>query len=264
LAAVGGVVFVADDLGTECSSGSVVEVSATSGHVLRVISGRRFHLDCPSAIAIAGNDLFVGSYQYVTEIDARSGALVRVIASRGHGFNSVDAMSVAGQTLFVASEFATSADQRSATTIAEINTRTGNLIKLLGGPRYRFESPSAMAVSGPDLFVTNGGTGNAGTAGASVTEINAATGAVVRVIVGRQYRFDYPDVIAVAGNHLLVTSGNGGPVTEIDASTGALVRVISLSPSRALLFFAAGAIAVWHDRVYVSDVGANTVVEFAA
>ena len=61
--------------------------------------------------------------------------------------------------------------------------------------------------------------------GGSVTEVNASTGAAVRVISEPTGRFELPDALALRGDDLFVA--NLGSVTEVDASTGSLVRVIT-------------------------------------
>jgi hypothetical protein len=78
-------------------------------------------------------------------------------------------------------------------------------------------------VSNGDLFVANG-------AGNSLTELNASTGALVRVVSGPAHQFDHPDSMVAGGSDLFVANGygtGGGSLTEVDASTGALVRVVS-------------------------------------
>jgi hypothetical protein len=64
--------------------------------------------------------------------------------------------------------------------------------------------------------------------GNSVTELDASTGALVRVISASIYRLAGPDAMAVSGCHdLFAANGGGNWVIELDTSTGALVRVIS-------------------------------------
>jgi hypothetical protein len=65
-----------------------------------------------------------------------------------------------------------------------------------------------MAVSGHDLFVANG-------AGNSLTELDASTGALVRVISASSYRFNGPVAMAVSGHDLFVANGGGRSVTEL-------------------------------------------------
>ena len=58
--------------------------------------------------------------------------------------------------------------------------------------------------------------------GESVTELDAATGALVQVIHGSGYGFNTPVAVASNGTHVWVTSAGGDAVTELDADTGAL------------------------------------------
>lgn len=65
--------------------------------------------------------------------------------------------------------------------------------------------------------------------GDSVTELDAATGALVTVISGPRYQFSSPVEVAVRGNLLWVVSStsDNSSVTVINATTGALVLAIS-------------------------------------
>ena len=98
-----------------------------------------------------------------------------------------------------------------------------------------------MAVAGPNLFVVDNG-------GNSVTEVDIATGALVRVISAARYRFNNPDTLAVDGQDLFVanqgvplsppdSATHLGSVTELDTVTGALVRVIPASLSGICLLY---------------------------
>jgi hypothetical protein len=66
--------------------------------------------------------------------------------------------------------------------------------------------------NGPDLFVSNpiGGNGYG-----SLIEVNASTGALVRVISGPAYRFDDPDAMVLSGRDLFVANSRSGSVTEL-------------------------------------------------
>jgi hypothetical protein len=97
---------------------------------------------------------------------------------------------------------------------------------------WDFEGPTSVVVDGKDLFVADNASG-------SLTEVRASTGALVRVLSGPQYGFDFPFAMALDGPDLFVanagsqgvSSSSGtesiGSVTEVDASTGAVVRVAS-------------------------------------
>ncbi len=86
-------------------------------------------------------------------------------------------------------------------------------------PGPTFNDPVAVSSDGTHVWVAN-------KRGDSVSEIDAATGAVIQVIAGPSYDFDGPDAISAHGTDVWVANGAGNDVTELDASTGALVRVI--------------------------------------
>jgi hypothetical protein len=54
--------------------------------------------------------------------------------------------------------------------------------------------------------------------GASVTELSASTGALVRVIRCPSYGFDGPEGITSDGSHVWVANFDGASVTEFPAS----------------------------------------------
>ncbi len=70
-----------------------------------------------------------------------------------------------------------------------------------------------------------------------ITEIQASTGKVIRLVNAKADGFIDPSGVAVSGNAVWVVSGsvsyangtsNYGMVTELNAATGALVRTINL------------------------------------
>jgi DNA-binding beta-propeller fold protein YncE len=79
------------------------------------------------------------------------------------------------------------------------------------GSRYQFNYPVAVSSDGTHVWVANQG-------GNSVTELAAATGALVKVISGSSYGFDSPDAVASDGTHVWVANRGGQSVTELPAS----------------------------------------------
>jgi hypothetical protein len=67
-----------------------------------------------------------------------------------------------------------------------------------------------MVLRGSDLFVANGGNN-------SLTEIDASTGALVRVVSGPAYQFDEPSAMVRDGNNLFVANQDGSSVTKLPA-----------------------------------------------
>ena len=76
----------------------------------------------------------------------------------------------------------------------------------------------------------------------AVSELDASTGSLIKVISGARFQFDSPDAIVSNGAHVWETNYKDQTVTELDAITGGLVRVITE---------ASGPDAVAADRVHV-------------
>jgi hypothetical protein len=123
-----------------------------------------------------------------------------------------------------------------------------------------------MVVDKDDLFVASGDELCAsppyGCPNFAVTEVNANSGAVVRVISGGS--FDYPDAMVVDGADLFVAnaalSGKGGEpsVMEVNQATGAVVRVIS---GRTYKFDGPDAMVVDGPDLFVLNSDGNSVTE---
>ena len=114
------------------------------------------------------------------------------------------ALLVSGSRLFVANEYS-----------SEVSGSTGALLRVVPCP-----DPLAILAGRSDLFVASGRDN-------SVTEINASTGAVVRVMT-TGYGFNFPDALDLDGHYLFVMNNgaNSNSVTEINTATGAFVREI--------------------------------------
>jgi DNA-binding beta-propeller fold protein YncE len=96
-----------------------------------------------------------------------------------------------------------------------------------------------------------------------VTELDAATGALVQLLAGSGYGFNGPVAVAADGTHVWVADndGGGGSVTELDAATGGLAQLLT-GPKYQLSTPAA--IAVAGTRVWVANSGGDSVTEFPA
>jgi DNA-binding beta-propeller fold protein YncE len=71
----------------------------------------------------------------------------------------------------------------------------------------------AIASDGTHVWVANDSETNDG----SVTELNAATGALVKVLSKSKDEFGFPDAIASDGTHVWVANGVGDSLTEFSA-----------------------------------------------
>jgi hypothetical protein len=179
--------------------GSVIKLDAASGTILSVLSGPKYNFYLPDAVALSGRDLLVANYglpigyqgSSLTVLDTATGALVRVMSGPKYKFDGPDALATSGPDVFVANSAVHGTTLGPGPSVTEAATTTGALVRVLAGPAYHFEYPSALAVSGPDLFVANrsmygpyGWPAGTSSLKGSVTQLNVSTGALVRVIHG--------------------------------------------------------------------------------
>jgi hypothetical protein len=214
--------------------GGITEVDASSGALVRVLNPAKDNFVGPLAMALDGPDLFVldiqgpGGGGALVEFDTSSGALVRVI--HGARFDMFGPLAVVadGPNLFVAGTGSLGEDGA----LTEVNAATGTLVRVITGKAYDFGSPVGIATNGPDLFVADRSIGTGPIEANSVTEVNAPTGALVRVLAGARFRFNYTYDMVVDGSDLLV--GNLGlpnrddaGITEVDIAAGVVPKVLS-------------------------------------
>jgi hypothetical protein len=216
-------VFVANTGGN-----TVTEFALPAMTLVRVLQGDRYHFSQPRAMALYGQYLWVLSeppgtlseletQSVLTEVNAATGQLVRVVGGASYGMSGAEAMTIAGPDIFVA--------DTEANRVTEVDASTGRLVRLVSSAKYAFASPRAITNIGPDVFVANGTAGGLSGLSGTVTELDAATGALVQVISGAQYKFSDPSALATYGPDLFVfsvgltKSSLAGSITEID--TGA-------------------------------------------
>jgi hypothetical protein len=86
--------------------GSLTEIDATTGQLLKRISGHRYDFQVPEDITDVGNDLFVADSgaDAVTEVDAFSGLPVRVMSGPQYQFSTPIGLDVYGNHLHVINE----------------------------------------------------------------------------------------------------------------------------------------------------------------
>ena len=244
IAAAGSDVWVANSDYENGGRGWVSEFNAATGALIRVISGPRYGLTDPQALAIDSGGIWVadGNDGALTEFNAATGALLRVAAGPRYQFADPAALAAAGGDLWVANG--------GSNTVTEVNAATGALVRVIDAPQYRLSTTvysPAIAVAGGHVWVPDGNND-------AVTEINAATGALIRVISAPGFQLNGPDAIAAAGDGVWVADVDSGSVTEINAATGALVRVIA-SVTNVPFAIAADQAGVW----LMTNVGAKAV-----
>ena len=198
-------------------AGSVTEVNASDGSLIRTLSGSHYGFDIPLAITFDGAHLWIANFGLapgagsVTEVNASDGSWVRTLSGGTYRFNRPDAIEFDGAHLWIANQ--------DGNSVTEVNASDGSLVRVLSGGGYGINGPHGIAYHGAHLWITN----NAD----SVTEVNASDGSLVRVISGATYHFNCPTGIAFDGAHLWITNLCDDSVTEVNASDGSWVRTLS-------------------------------------
>ena len=172
-------------MGGQLQGASLTEINATTGALVRVISGPAYQFGRPDAVAAASGDLWVTNENAsVTEIDETTGALVRVVRNCGCRLAGGCRR---GRQPCVGRQCPNSdvTDDR----VSELNAKTGKLVRVISASQYGFNGPAGVAATGKRVWVTNSWAD-------SVTELNAKTGALVRVISGKKYGLNAPSVFA--------------------------------------------------------------------
>jgi DNA-binding beta-propeller fold protein YncE len=126
-------------------------------------------------------------------------------------------------------------------------------------PSKALSAPTAIAAAGNRVWIANSfyrATNDAGW----VTELNARTGALIRVISARRDGLTDPEAIAAAGNRVWVVNGSASTITELDAG-GALIRVIS---GKRYQLDDPGAVTADENRVWVANLGRDSITEINA
>ena len=222
LAVVGPHLFVASDDQATGSPGSMSEINISTGALVRVIDAPKYGFEEPVGMVADNGDLFVANRgasgpaghptrgYSITELSASTGALVRVIGGPRYELQPWSVTSV-GPYIFVAN--------LPTDSVTEVKASNGALVRVISGPRYEFDRPRALVGDGDDIVVGNTALGIAlvntitggivqesrarptssmaptrwsravvtytlPTRGNSLTELDASTGALVRVITG--------------------------------------------------------------------------------
>jgi hypothetical protein len=204
---------------TNQAGNSVSEINPANGSWMATFHSSVYGFDHPTAITSSGPDLFVANGGgSVTELLASSGALVRTISGPQFGFVNPVAIGIAGGTVLVLNAGRPTATPPVAGSISEIDAGTGSLVRTVSGPSFALDDPVALTVSGPNVFVADKGDD-------SVTEVVAASGALVRVVV--QHGLDAPDGIAVADGRVWAADSGSNAATEVEAATGSVIATKS-------------------------------------
>ena len=147
--------------------------------------------------------------------------------------------------------------------IVEINAATGSIVKSINAAADKFDNTGDVVALGRHLWVLSSiRQGKNITPRWWITELNANTGSLVRIIDAKADGLDDVSTISLAINSkdLWVANGNDS-VTELNANTGSLVRIIKAKVDQ---LNSPTGITVKGPNVWVVNSGGNSVTELNA
>ena len=227
---IGGLAFDGTNVWiTNSDANTITEVRAATGALVRIVSGSKYKFNYPRDIVFDGHHLWTvsnagnsNSVNLVTEINPANAALIRVLPASSYKFHDPEGIAIAGGHVWVVNQLGNS--------VTEINASNGSLEHVLSGADYGFNTPVAVAARAGEVWVLSiGNLIDGGTAGPSLTVIDAVDGSVNYQLSGDDYQFSDPSSIAADGSHVWVTNDSGGYVTEIDADYPSWWKSIDLS-----------------------------------
>ena len=226
----------------------IVGMAVNPGEPTALASSPEF--DSPSGLAIAGSHLWVTNQagNSVTAVDPSSGSWRGVFGGADYGFSQPDAITSWRSDVFVAS---------AGGAVTEFLASDALPLRVMSGPDYKLVDPVAITVTNGIVLVLNAGKPSATPSMAgSITEISAATGAVLRTIAGPSFAFDDPVAMAVNGPDVFVADRANDSVTEVAVASGSLLGVTSGGT-----LDQPDGVAVSAGNVWVSDGATDAVTE---
>jgi sugar lactone lactonase YvrE len=212
-------------------AGSITELDARTGSVLRTIKGSAFAFDDPAAMTVSGPDVFVADKgnNSVTEVAVASGRLVRVVA--GEGLDAPDGIAVQDGNVWVSDSAANSATEINAVSGQAVVTETDS------DGQYGFGAPLMAIGTGGYVYIAS----PYGTS-PMVTKLSATSGQPSWYMCNTNgpYYFSNLSAFALDGGNLWVASRTGansqtpgastGSLTELSTGSGALIMTLPLPP----------------------------------
>ena len=242
---------------TNASGNSLTELNAVNGERVQVMDGPASEFYEPMGITANGTDLWVAnlSGNSVREINCGSGTSVRNISSGS--LNAPVAIAVGGAKVWVASQ-AHQNDSKgniipNSSSVNAFSAKAGSLDEAIAGTNANgFNGSSGVSVSGAKVWVTNAN-------GNSVSELDAKTGHVIRVVGQSAGAFNWPMGVASNGAYVWVENLEGNSLTQIDESTGSVLRVVTgdgLDGPDSICFLG--------NEIWVTNLYGNSVTELNA
>ena len=246
--------------------GTVTELNATTGALVRTVSLKNHGITGLSAVSADAHDVWVvaDGGSRIAELSSTTGKVVFIRRGRQR-VDVSSGIAVRGNHAWIASpEISDGVIERNVNTGLKVRTITPTAVETPsgGGPKSaEFLGPQYVAVDSHSVWTANQGSVKVKLVGGSVTQINASTDKIVRTVDTAADRF-WGNIRCIVsdGTHVWVVNGaddyrgrmHGDSVTELNASNGSLVRVILLH--RGIYSDPYGLVSNGTD-VWVTDVG---------
>jgi len=225
------------------SAGTVTELNAITGSLVRVINLKAHGVTGLSGVSADPRHVWVtadGGAQ-VVELSNSSGSVVHFYRlGKNLSANGTGIITTGTRVWIPSPSVSLGVVERSAVTGDWIRTIIPTMREVPpgGGPKApTYLGPHFVTADAHYVWTANGGgTPSTKLLGGSVTQIEPATGAIIRDIGTKADRFQNIKGIVSDGTHVWVVNGSdyysngrrGNSITELNASTGSLVRVIEL------------------------------------
>ena len=110
--------------------------------------------------------------------------------------------------------------------VAEVNPATRAVVRVVSGPQYEFDDPTAITVANGDVWVASVGfTGSRGNASAArLTEFSAMTTRLIRVINLKKRGIQGLSELWASGSTLWLSASSGAAIVAIDTNSGRIVH----------------------------------------
>ena len=232
VAASGDQVWVANQYGGYKQNGSVTELNAATGSVLRVIGSKSDRFVDPVAIAVAGDAVWVlsqyGGPMYennatgvVTELSAATGRTLRIISSPSGALSAPDGICVVGTDIWVANQIGSGYNLNGS--VIELSASTGKVVEVFGSAADMINSPVGVVADAGKIWIADGGL-----VGPAVTVLDARSGKLLRVVytVSSSSNSQAAGIWA-SGRNVWVTynaDSTHAPVAELSAATERVIR----------------------------------------
>jgi streptogramin lyase len=237
-------------------TGSISELNANTGALIRVIDDRAAMIDNPAGLAVSGSRVWVSSLQTaskngsLTTLDATTGAVLRVDSTTDDQFNSPAAVAENDGRVWVASSGTKNYEGNGLDTgaVTEINATSGAVLRVIQAS-VGFNEPTAVAVGQGQVWISN-------LYSSYLVELNASNGSLTRLV--KSNSLDEPLALALSGGDVWAVNFQGNDVTEVNASNGTVVRVLTKDVDQP------SGIAAASGHVWVTNGPRNSVTEFNA